>query len=110
FRYYQSLEDTSNQSNLELEELVATLGITQNRLEGLCPDGASGKNGGNRIWKNWIQDRKNNKTLLTFYKNINDKSSLNPQLIFNSKINIYNLISQVFEFSPFAVELNSKYK
>jgi hypothetical protein len=72
FRKYQSTDNTSNEPNLALKDLLAALEAIQNGLERKCPDGASGKNGGNRIWKNWMQDKIQNKSLLEFYKNINE--------------------------------------
>ncbi len=110
FRYYNSSESYTNQTNFSLNQLIARLEKKQNSLEMRCPDGASGKDGGNRIWKNWVKNKRENRTLLTFYKNLNENSSLKPKSIFNTQKNFCSSVSQLFEFKPFCVLLNSNNK
>jgi hypothetical protein len=110
FRNYNSNDSNINQTNLSLNELIAGLETKQNRLETRCPDGASGKNGGNRIWKNWVKDKKENRSLLEFYKNLNINSAIIPKSIFNTQKNFSNSVSQIFEFKPYCVLPNSKNK
>lgn len=110
FRHYHSTDSNTNQTDLSLNELIVGFETKQNGLVMRCPDGASGKNGGNRIWKNWIKDKKDNRSLLEFYKNLNENSSLKPKSIFNTQKNFCRSVSQIFEFKPFCVLLNSKHK
>lgn len=110
FRNYHSTDSNTNQTDLSLNELIAGLETRQNSLEMRCPDGASGKKGGNRIWKNWVKDKKDNRFLLEFYKNLNENSSLKPKSIFNAQKNFCSSVSQIFEFKPYCVLLNSKNK
>ncbi len=109
FKKYQSTENIFDQPNIELKEILSTLKVKQNGLEMRCPDGASGKNGGNKIWKNWLQDKKNVSSLLKFYNNINENALLKPKSIFNTQKNLSQLITKLFEFRPFSVEIGSKH-
>lgn len=110
FLHYQSTDNNTNEANLALIELKAAIETKLNGLEMRCPDGASGKNGGNRIWKNWVKEKKENRSLLEFYKSLNESSSLKPKLIINTQKNFCSSVSQIFEFKPYCVLINSKNK
>lgn len=110
FRHYHSIVSNNNQTDLSLNELIAGFETKLNGLEKRCPDGASGKNGGNKIWKNWLKNKKESRSLLVFYKNLNKNSSLKPKSIFNTQKHFSNSISQLFEFKPYCSLLNSKNK
>ena len=110
FTHYHSTDNNTNEANLALIELIAAIETKLNVAEMRCPEGARGRNGGNRIWKNWVEERKNNRSLLEFYKSLNERSSLKPKLIINTKINFCSSVSQIFEFKPYCVLLNSKNK
>lgn len=110
FTHYHSTDKNATESNLTLIELIATIEAKLHALEMRCPDGASGKNGGNRIWKNWVKEKKENRSLLEFYKSLNESSSLKPKLIINTQKNICSSVSQIFEFKPYCVLINSKNK
>jgi hypothetical protein len=110
FIHYHSTDNNTNEANLALIELIAAIETKLNALEIRCPDGASGKNGGNRIWKNWVKEKKEYKSLLEFYKGLNESSSLKPKLIINTQKNFCSSVSQKFEFKPYCVLMNSKNK
>lgn len=110
FLHYQSTDNNTNEANLALIELKAAIETKLNGLEMRCPDDASGKNGGNRIWKNWVKEKKENRSLLEFYKSLNESSSLKPKLIINTQKNFCSSVSQIFEFKPYCVLINSKNK
>jgi hypothetical protein len=110
FIHYHSTDNNTNEANLALFELIAAIETKLNALEIRCPDGASGKNGGNRIWKNWVKEKKEYKSLLEFYKGLNESSSLKPKLIINTQKNFCSSVSQKFEFKPYCVLMNSKNK
>lgn len=109
FKLYNLMEDSSSQINIELNELIAKLASRQKSLEMRCPDEASGKNGGNRIWKKWIKDKKDNRSLLEFYRNLKKNTIIKPKLIFNTQVSFCRSISQIFEIKPYCVLLKSKY-
>jgi hypothetical protein len=110
FIHYNSTDNNTNEANLAIIELKAAIETKLKGLEMRCPDGASGKNGGNRIWKNWVKEKKENKSLLEFYKCLNERASLKPKLIINTQKNFCSSFSQMFEFKPYCVLLNSKNK
>lgn len=110
FTYYNSIDKNTNETNLSLIELITTIGTKLNALEMRCPDGASGKNGGNRIWKNWVKDKKENRTILEFYKGLNESASLKPKSIINTQKNFCSSVSRIFEFKPYCILLDSKNK
>lgn len=110
FIHYHSTDNNTNEANLALFELIAAIETKLYALEIRCPDGASGKNGGNRIWKNWVREKKEYKSLLEFYKGLNESSSLKPKLIINTQKNFCSSVSQKFEFKPYGVLMNSKNK
>lgn len=109
FKYY-SIDNKNQETNLSLDEFIAQIELKINSLEMRCPDGASGINGGNRIWKNWVKEIRNNRTLLEFYKTLDKTSSLKPKSIFNLQKNCYNSLSQKFEFKPYIISINSNRK
>lgn len=47
----------SSQNSEKLKLLKIKLSSKLRKLS-VCPDGASGRNGGNKIYKNWIKDKK----------------------------------------------------
>jgi hypothetical protein len=110
FIHYHSTDNNTNEANLALFELITAIETKLNALKIRCPDGASGKNGGNRIWKNWVKEKKEYKSLLEFYKGLNESSSLKPKLIINTQNKFCSAFSQKFEFKPYCVLMNSKNK
>lgn len=110
FKQYNLSDNNSNQTDLSLSQLIRELEIKQKSLEINCPEGASSKKGGNKILKKWKKNKKENRFLLEFYNKLNKQSSLKSKLIFNTQKNFCSSISELFEFKPFCVLLNSKYK
>ncbi|MBK7220048.1 MAG: hypothetical protein IPH94_01525 [Saprospiraceae bacterium] len=108
FKYYYAIDNQINEANLSLVDFISQIEFKINTLEMRCPDGASGKNGGNRIWKNWIKEKKENRILLEFYKALNKNSSLKPKSIFNVQKDFCSSLSQKFEFRPYTKLIDSK--
>lgn len=106
FQYYYSIDNQINEVNLSLANFISQIEFKINSLEKKCPDGASGKNGGNRIWKNWVKEKKENRILLQFYKALNTNSSLKPKSIFNVQKNFCRSLSQKFEFRPYTKSID----
>lgn len=107
FKYYNSIYNQINETNLSLVEFIAQIELKIKSLEKKCPDGASGKNGGNRIWKNWLKEKKENRTLLEFYKALDKNSLLKPKSIFNLQKNFCSSLSQKFEFRPYIKSIDN---
>jgi hypothetical protein len=110
FKYYHSIDNQINESNKLLIEFISEIETKLNGLEMRCPDGASGKNGGNRIWKNWVKEKKEKKLLLEFYTALNKDSSIKPKSIFNVQKKFCSSLSQIFEYRPYCTMLNDKNK
>jgi hypothetical protein len=110
FKYYHTIDNQINETNISLIEFISEIETKLNGLEMRCPDGASGKNGGNRIWKNWVKEKKEKKSLLEFYTALNKNSSINPKSIFNVQKNFCSSLSQTFEFRPYCTIINDKNK
>jgi hypothetical protein len=72
----------------------------------ICPSDASGKNGGNRIYKNWISAKNEIVSLMKFYEELNTTNDIHPKTIFNCQIKINNKIVENFKTNPFAVDIN----
>ena len=107
FRKFELISNTSSGPNSNLIELISTLEAKKRSLEMQCPDGASGKNGGNKVWKKWIESIKDVKTLLDFYKEIH--KTINFKTIYNTQKNFSKLICNVFDNNPFAIMLSSNF-
>lgn len=107
FQCYYSIDNQFNEVNLSLANFISQIEFKINSLEKKCPDGASGKNGGNRIWKNWVKEKKENRILLQFYKALNTNSSFKPKSIFNLQKNFCNSLSQKFEFRPYTKSIDN---
>lgn len=107
FKYYYSIDNQINEANLSLVDFISQMEFKINSLEKRCPDGASGKNGGNRIWKNWVKEKKENRTLFEFYKALDRNLSLKPKLIFNLQKNFCISLSQMFEFRPYTKSIDN---
>ncbi|GAA4071456.1 hypothetical protein GCM10022389_15880 [Flavobacterium cheonanense] len=107
FKYYYSIDNKLDETNLSLADFITQIEFKINSLEIRCPDGASGKNGGNRIWKNWVKEKKENRILLEFYKALNKNSSLKPKSIFNLQKNFCSSLSQKFEFRPYTKSVDN---
>jgi len=110
FKYYHSIDNQTNVTNILLLEFISIIEAKLTVLEMRCPENAIGKNGGNRIWKNWVKEKKQIRSLLEFYKALNINSSIKPKSLFNVQKNIYSSLSQLFEFRPYCTTINNKYK
>lgn len=110
FKYYYSIDNQLNEANLSLADFITQIEFKIKSLEMSCPDGASGKNGGNKIWKNWIKEKKENRILLEFYKALDKNSSLKPKSIFNLQKNFCSSLSQKFKFRPYIKSIDNKRK
>lgn len=109
FKNYQNKFTANNLLNKELQELLICLQAKQNSLSSKCPDGASAKKK-NKIWREWIQEIEENKSLVNFYKDFDKNCSIKPKLILNTQINFCHLLNQLFKSNPFAISLVSKYQ
>lgn len=94
----------SSQSSERFHLLKANLSSKLRKLS-TCPDGASGRNGGNRIYKNWIRDKKQIQTLIDFYARLNDNIEISTNALFNCQVRLANSLSDLFTTKPYACKI-----
>jgi len=92
-----------------ITELISILKVKLNSLSSKCPDGASAQKK-NKIWKEWIQEIKNYKSLVRFYDCLDKNILLTPKQIINTQVSIGHLFNQLFRFKPFAVNFESEFQ
>lgn len=107
FLNYQHKYKLDDEVAPTITELISILKAKLNSLSSKCPDGASAQKK-NKIWKEWIQEIKNYKSLVQFYKCVDKNILLTPKQIINTQVSIGHLLNQLFRFKPFAVNLESE--
>ena len=105
----QYLEHQTNDAHGELPnpvllEAKESLKRKFNKLSD-CPSGASGKNGGNRLYKKWIASQSDTENLLRFYGELNETSKLSFKTLFNCQIKTKNTLEEIFRTAPFALNI-----
>jgi hypothetical protein len=108
FNYYHSIDSQTTEKHASLIEFISEIETNLKGLEMRCPDGASGKNGGNRIWKNWVKEKGEKRALLEFYEALDKNSSVKPKSIINAQKNFCSSLSRIFEFIPYSTTLSNK--
>lgn len=114
FDYHKSIEEKNidNQDiNIDLEDLKNKLQQKYNTLDGRCPEGASARNGGNRIYRNWVLQKSELRCLLSYYNSINPNSRFLNKTLLNCKVGIKNEVLEIYTLNPLAVNIdNSDFK
>nr|WP_312129297.1 hypothetical protein [Sphingobacterium multivorum] len=78
------------------------------RILSTCPDGASGRNGGNRVYKNWIKGKKEIQALIDFYDKLIDNSEISANALFNCQVWLANFLINLFITKPYAREIEDQ--
>lgn len=114
FYYHKTLEEKSLDTidnNTELEDLINNYQQKYNRLDGRCPDGASAKNGGNRLYKNWVLQKTELRCLLSFYKRLQANTTFLNKTLINCKAGFKNQVLESYSLNPLVVDIdNSDFK
>lgn len=97
--------DDQNESNDEIRRQIRLLESKLRQLNS-CPEGASGKNGGNRIYKNWIIDKKETSEKLKFFQKIPTNNLCKPIALINVQENYFNKLLDTFKTRPFVVDVD----
>ena len=95
---------SSKEGNLQI--VKTTLKSRLKRLS-TCPEGASGRNGGNRIYKNWIKDKKETNTLLDFYNQFDENIDISTNAIFNCKARLTNSLNDILATRPYTCNIEN---
>lgn len=98
---------TTAQANEKLLSFKNKIASEKRKLS-TCPDSASGRNGGNKIYKNWITKKQHWKTLSKFYEQVDDKIDITSNAVFNCLIRISNYLEKYIESRPYAVNIENK--
>lgn len=106
--FYSALKkyDLSGEKNLFIELKKEKLKSNLNKLAN-CPEGASGKNGGNKIFKNWQKEKIKSNSILNFYKSLNETSTLKPTTLINCQVRIQSRLMDLFEINPIAKDIKN---
>lgn len=107
FKFYHFNDKKNDDTNPIVSDFISQIESKLRSLKMKCPEGASGKNGGNRIWKNWVKEINEYKTLLDFYHPLGQNISLKPKSIFNLQKNFCYSLSQKFEFRPYTKSIDN---
>jgi hypothetical protein len=97
-------EDVSSEENESLAQYKSSLQFAFDIISRTCPEGASGKKGGNRKFKKWISEKKFKKEELDFYNSIPNTKSLVPKTIVNTLVK-YNDCLDMFKAKHFGIKL-----
>ncbi len=97
--------DNSGNSNQSHNDQISILETKLNLLN-TCPEGASGKNGGNRIYKNWKKERKETKEKISFLKNVLVTESSKPTSIINVQRKTFDKLKDLFNTKMYCIESN----
>lgn len=95
---------SSNEGNLQT---VKTKLKSRLKKLSICPEGASGKNGGNRIYRNWIRDKKEVNTTLDFYNKLDDDTKISTNAVFNCQVRLSNSLNDILVTRPYACKIEN---
>lgn len=101
FRESSMAISLSSQNSKRLEDVKINLNSKLRKLS-TCPDGASGKNGGNRIYKNWIKSKKDTQAIIDFYNQLEDDIAISSNTIFNCQVRLASSLNNLFLTQPYA--------
>ena len=97
--------DDQDDSYDEIGHQIRLLEAKLRKLDS-CPEGASLKNGGNRIYKNWILEKKETSEKLEFFKRIPKNNLCRPIALINVQENFHNRLLETFKTRPFVVDVD----
>ncbi len=107
FHKFIGLAPVSKDNDFSISDKIILLKGLQKKLS-TCPDGASGKNGGNKIYKNWKNEKTRTISLLNFFERFDDSKTLSPKVLFNCTIKFQREITNSFKENPYALDLTHK--
>ncbi|MDY0315930.1 MAG: hypothetical protein RBR32_12715, partial [Bacteroidales bacterium] len=93
----------SVQNNARIEQLKTTLRSDLRKLS-ICPEGAKG---GSRIYKNWVKNKTDIKTLIEFYNKLDDDIDISTNAIFNCQVRLTNSLNDILATRPYACNIEN---
>jgi hypothetical protein len=89
-----------------VKSIIAALAAKKRKLD-TCPEGASAKNGGNKIYKTWITGKTHLGSLLNFYKELGEDTFITPRVLFNCQSKLSKPLQELFYSRPYIIPLES---
>src|SRR5690606_10164362 len=93
----------SVQNNARIEQLKTTLRSDLRKLS-TYPEGAKG---GSRIYKNWVKNKTDIKTLIEFYNKLDDDIGISTNAIFNCQVRLTNSLNDILATRPYACNIEN---
>ena len=104
--FYIGLDgDTQSETNDNIGSQIRLLEKKIIQLN-FCPEGASGKNGGNRIYKNWQKEKRETSEKLDFLRNIPVTNYCKPLCILNVQEKTFDKLIDLFKTRAFIFDVN----
>lgn len=110
FYHQQSAENMNTNLTINNQDLeLKTNKIQQkfNELDCRCPEGAKARNGGNKLYKNWVLKKAELRSLLRFYKDLKKNSTFSKKALINCKVGMKNQILGSYSLNPLVVDIDS---
>lgn len=105
FKSRSKVKAAYSQSSERLELLKTNLRSKFRKLSISCPPEASGKNGGNRFYKDWIKERRQLQTLIDFYDLLNNNVEISANTLFNCQVRVSESLCNIFSSRPYACKI-----
>lgn len=96
---------SSSPSSEKIEFLKTNLCLKLKILSKTCPPEASGKNGGNRPYKNWKKEIRELQTLVDFYNQLNNDVEISTSTLFNCQVRLSEFLCSIFSTRPYACKI-----
>jgi len=104
--YIGKQAEDSDCDNGYIKTQISQLQCDLSKLK-MCPEGASGKNGGNRIYKKWKSDKKEILDRIEFLENIPNGIHCKPASLVNVQRKMFFNLLDVFNIKSFCVDVNA---
>ena len=102
FKSRSKVKAVYSQSSERLELLKTNLRSKFRKLSTSCPPEASGKNGGNRFYKDWKNEIKKLQTLIDFYDQLRNDVEISANTLFSCQVRVSESLCNIFSSRPYA--------
>jgi len=114
FKHHRSYEEKNcgqNEDNCDLKHKINEIQKKLYNLECCCPEGASARKGGNRLYKNWVLQKRELNCLFSFYNRLKANTTFSYKTLINCKVGLKNQVLGSYLLNPLATDIqNSDFK
>ncbi|OJV81789.1 MAG: hypothetical protein BGO34_08355 [Bacteroidia bacterium 44-10] len=96
---------TISQNSERLELLKTNLHSKLRKLSTSCPPEASGRDGGNKSFKDWKKEIKRLQILIEFYDQLSYDVEISANTLFNCQVRVSEYLSNIFSSRPYACRI-----